>query len=94
MGHNLILHQILNFLHRGGPLQLFTGQGHRLGNAGDLHGGHSPPLVDALIGLGDGRDNFAQIKIHFRTVALNNSHTLPCTFFLHSLDSYRFIWYI
>ena len=74
VGHDLVLHIVLNLLHRGGAVHLQAGELHALGDALDLHGGQADALIHALVGLGDGDDDFGDVKDHLRAVALDNFH--------------------
>ena len=74
MGHDLVFHQVLNLLHGGRPVQFLTGKLHGLGDPADLHGRHADGLRDALIGLGNGRDDLGDVKTYFRAVPFDNVH--------------------
>ena len=62
MSHDLLLHQILYFLHAGGATQLLTAEHHALCDALDLDGGHADALIHCVIGLADGDDDLGNIK--------------------------------
>ena len=74
VGHDLILHQILYFLHGGGTVHFQAGKLHAFRNALNLHRGHPNGLVHAFIGLCDGRNDLRNVKGHLRTVPFNNFH--------------------
>ena len=74
VGHDLVLHVVLDLLHRGGAVHLQAGELHALGDALDLHGGHADALVHALVGLGDGEDDLCDVKDHLSAVALDDFH--------------------
>ena len=76
VGHDLVLHQILYFLHRGGAVHFQTGKLHAFRNPLDLHGCHPDGLVHAFVCLCDGCNNFRNVKSDFRAVPFDNLHLL------------------
>ena len=76
VGHDLILHQVLNLLYRGGTVHLLAVEFHRLGNPADLHRRHADGLFNALVGLGNGCDDLNNVEIYFRAVSLDDIHSV------------------
>ena len=76
VSHDGLLHQVLNFLNRGAASHFLAGNGHALGNAGNLQRGHANLLLYGFIGLGDGHEDFIDIENYFCTVSFNNFHRL------------------
>ena len=76
VSHDLLFHQVLNFLHRGGTVHLLAGKIHRFRDAADLHGGHALAFLHHVIGFGDSGDDFGNIKVHLGAVSLDDFHML------------------
>ena len=76
VGHDLLFHQVLNFLHAQAAVHLDAGQLHTLGDALDLHGSHPLGFPDGVVGLGYGVFNFRDIKHGLRAVSLNDLHRI------------------
>ena len=76
MGHDLILHQVLNFLHGGGAVHFQTAQLHKFRDTLNLHRRHAGVFLHGIVGLGDGGDDFFEIEKNFRPIALNDFHDL------------------
>ena len=74
MGHNLVLHHILDLLHAGGAAQLLTLEHHALADALDLHGGHAVVLVHGVVGLSDGDNDLRDVKRGLRAIPLDDLH--------------------
>ena len=74
MGHDGLLHQILNLLHGGAAAHFLAGNLHALGNTLDLQRGHPHGFISGFIGLGDSHDNFFNVKNNFRAVSFDNFH--------------------
>ena len=74
VGHDVMLHHVLDLLHCGGAADLLALQFHRLCNALDLHGSHAVDLLHGVIGLGDGNDDLCDVKDRFRTVSFDDFH--------------------
>ena len=74
MGHDVVLHHILDLLHRGSAVHLLALQLHGLGNAPDLHGSHAVRLGHRVVGLGDGPLDLLNVKSNLRSVALDDLH--------------------
>ena len=55
VGHDLVFHQVLDFLHGRGTAKFLTRQFYGFRDPLDLSGGHALFRVDALVGTGDGR---------------------------------------
>ncbi len=55
VGHDLVFHQVLDFLYRGGTAQFLARQFHGFRDPPDLGGGHALFCADALVGTGDSR---------------------------------------
>ena len=72
--HDLLLHQVLNLLHRRRTVHLLAGQIHRFRNAADLHGRHTLAFLHHIIGLGNRGNDLGDIKIHLGAVSLNDFH--------------------
>ena len=60
--HDLVLDQILNFLHAQGAVHPETGIFHALGDAADLHRREPLVLLDDVVRLGDGGDDLHNVK--------------------------------
>ena len=80
VGHDVVLHHVLDLLHGGGTVHFLTLQLHGFSDAADLHRGHAVGLVHVLVGLGDGYNDLGDVKGHLGTVALDDLHSLspPC----------------
>ena len=76
VGHDLVLHQVLDLFHRGGAIHFQTAQLHEFRNALDLHRRHAGVFLHGIIGLGDGGDDFGEIENNFRPVSLDDIHDL------------------
>ena len=74
VGHDVVLHHVLNFLHGGGAVHLLALQLHGLGDAPDLHGSHAVRLGHRVVGLGDGHLDFLDIEGDLSPVALDDLH--------------------
>ena len=74
VGHDLVLHQVLNLLHGRGAVQLLAVELHGFGDPANLHRRHAAGLRDALVGHGDGRDDFGNVKTDLCAVPLDNVH--------------------
>ena len=73
--HDLVLHNVLNFLYGQGPVGLYRLEFHILGDLLNLRCGQLL-LLTGGIGLGDGDYDFVQVKIHFAAVSLDDLHTI------------------
>ena len=74
VGHDVMLHHVLDFLHSGGAADLLALELHGLGNALNLHGGHAVHFLHGVVGLGDGNDDLRDVEGHLGTVALDDLH--------------------
>ena len=75
VSHDVVLHHVLNLLHRGGAANFLALELHGLGDALHLHRGHSVGFLHGLVGLSDGDDDLGDVKNRFRTVALDDLHS-------------------
>ena len=82
MGHNVVFHHILDFLHRGSAVHLLALQLHGLGDAPDLHRGHAVGLGHGAVGFGDGHLDFPDIEGDLSPVALDDLHVYRLSFLL------------
>ena len=82
VGHDVVLHHVLNLLHGGGAVHLLALQLHGLGDAPDLHRGHAVGLGHRVVGLGDGHLNFLDIEGNLSPVALDDLHVYRLSFLL------------
>ena len=80
VGHDVVLHHVLDLLHGGGTVHFLTLQLHGFSDAADLHRGHAVGLVHVLVGLGDSYNDLGDVKGHLGTVALDDLHSRspPC----------------
>ena len=74
VGHDGLLHQVLNLLHRGTAAHFLAGNLHALGDSPDLQRGHPHLFIRRFIGLGHGHDDLINVKNDFRAVAFNDFH--------------------
>ena len=74
VGHDLVLHQVLDLLHGGRAVHFQAAEFHELCDPPDLHGGHAGVLRDALVGLGNGGHDLFNIKHDLCSVALDDFH--------------------
>ena len=74
MGHNRLLHQVLNLLHGGAAAHFLAGNLHTLGDPPNLQRGHPHVFFGGFIGLGHGHNNLFNVKNDFRAVTFNNFH--------------------
>ena len=74
VGHDVMLHHVLNFLHSGSAADLLALELYRLGDALDLHGGHAIHFLHGVVGLGDGNDDLRDVKGYLGAVALDDLH--------------------
>ena len=74
MGHDLFLHQILDLLHGRGVAHNLAFVLHFGGNLANLGGGQLVRVAHLIVALGDGGNDFGNIKIHFAAAALDNLH--------------------
>ena len=74
VGHDLIFHQILNFFHRGRAVHLQAAELHEFCDAPDLHGRHAGALFHAVVGLGNGSNDFFNVENNFCSVAFDDFH--------------------
>ena len=72
VGHDLRLHQVLDFLHTGGAVHLLAVELHPLGNALDLGGGQLLAFGGGPVGAANGLDDLGDIKDSLGTVALDD----------------------
>ena len=82
VGHDVVLHHVLNLLHGGSAVHLLALQLHGLGDAPDLHRGHAVGLGHRVVGLGDGHLNFLDIEGDLSPVALDDLHVYRLSFLL------------
>ena len=76
MGHDLVLHQVLDLLHGGRPVHFQAAQLYKLGDALDLHRCHAGTFLHALVGFRDGGDDLGDIEYDLGAVALDDFHAL------------------
>ena len=74
VGHDVVLHHILDLLHRGGAVHLLALQLHGLGDSLDLYRRHAVRLRHGLVGLGDGDNDLGNIETDFSAVSLDDPH--------------------
>ena len=74
VGHDVVLHHVLDLLHGGGAVHLLALQLHGLGDPLDLHRRHPVRLLHSLVGLCDGNDDLGDIEAHLGAVSLNDPH--------------------
>ena len=74
VGHDLVLHQVLNLLHGGGAVHFLAGELDRLGDALDLDRRHTGTFVHRVVGLSDGGDDLRNVKTNLRAVSFDNDH--------------------
>ena len=74
VGHDVMLHHVLNFLHSGSAADLLALELYRLGDALDLHGGHAIHFLHGVVGLGDGNDDLRDVEGYLGAVALDDLH--------------------
>ena len=74
--HELVLYQILDFLHTHSTVQRLTLVGHSRGDLRDLFPGQTALTADGIAGLGNGRDDLGNIKGDLCTVAFDDLHKL------------------
>ena len=74
VGHDRLLHQILNFLHRGAVAHFLTGNLDALPDSLNLQRSQAHLLFHGIIGLGHSHQNLVNIKNNFCAIALDNLH--------------------
>ena len=74
VSHDVVLHHILDLLHRGGAVHLLALQLHGLGDPLDLYRRHAVRLRHGLVGLGDGDNDLGNIETDFSAVSLDDPH--------------------
>ena len=74
--HDLLFHQILNLLHRGGTVHLLAGKVYRFRNAADLHGRHTLTFLHHIIGFCDSGYDLSNVKIDLGAVSFNDFHAV------------------
>ncbi len=72
--HDVRLDEVLDLLHGGRAVELLALVLHALGNALDLHRRHALGFVDDVVCLGHSGDDFDDIELDFRAVALDDLH--------------------
>ena len=80
MRHDLILDQILNFLHGEAAVHLLALDLHALGNPLDLQRRHALVFFDNVVGFTDGSFDFLNIKYGLSAVSLDDFHTFSSSF--------------
>ena len=80
VGHDAVLHHILDLLHGGGAVHLLALQLHGLRDPLDLHRRHPVHLLHGLVGLGDGDNDLGNVKADLGSVSLDDSHRGPPSF--------------
>ena len=75
--HELVLYQILDFLHTHSTVQRLTLVGNSSGDLGDLVLCQTALTAHRIAGLGNSGDDLGNIKRHFRTVAFDDLHSAP-----------------
>ena len=81
VSHDLVLHQVLDLLHRRRSIHFLAGKLHRLRDAPDLHRRHTGALLHRIVCLRDRGNDFCNVKGHFRPISLNHDHSdfhSPC----------------
>ena len=76
MGHDGLFYQILDLLHRGATTHFLTADLDAFGNAADLQRSHADLLVGGLVGLCNSVYDLFNVKNGFRTVTLDNFHSV------------------
>ena len=76
MGHNGLLHQVLNFFHRGAAAHLLAGNLYTFRNAANLQRRHPHRFFHCFVGFCHRHGDFFNIKNDFRAVSLNDFHSL------------------
>ena len=80
VGHDAVLHHILDLLHGGGAVHLLALQLHGLCDPLDLHRRHPVHLLHGLVGLGDGDNDLGNVKADLGSVSLDDPHRGPPSF--------------
>ena len=74
VGHDVVLHHVLDLLHGGGAVHLLALQLHGLRDPLDLHRRHPVHLLHGLVGLGDGDNDLGNIEADLGAVSLYDPH--------------------
>ena len=74
VGHDVVLHHVLDLLHGGSAVHLLALQLYGFGNALDLHRRHAVHFLHGFIGLGDGDDDLRDVETDLRAVSLDDFH--------------------
>ena len=86
VGHDVVLHHVLDLLHGGGAVHLLTLQLHGLRDPLDLHRRHPVHLLHGLVGLGDGDNDLGNIEAHLGAISLDDPHGASSFVILLSLS--------
>ena len=74
VGHDVVLHHVLDLLHSGGAVHFLTLQLYGLGDALDLHWRHAVHFIHGLVGLGDGNNDLRDVETDLCAVSLDDLH--------------------
>ena len=85
--HQLVLHHVLDLLHAHGTVQRLALLRDIVGDGQDLLLGQAALAADRIAGLGDRSDDLGDIKWNFRTVALDDLHSVPPSFYLCAVQT-------
>ena len=89
VGHDGLLHQVLDLFNGRAAAHFLAGNGDALGNAADLNRGQPHFFLNGIVGLGNSLIDFFNIKNDFCAVSLDDFHRavlLVC--FFSSLPHY------
>ena len=85
--HQLVLHHVLDLFHAHGTVQRLALLRDIVGDGQDLLLGQAALAADRIAGLGDRSDDLGDIKWNFRTVALDDLHSVPPSFYLCTVQA-------
>ena len=85
--HQLVLHHVLDLFHAHGTVQRLALLRDIVGDGQDLLLGQAALAADRIAGLGDRSDDLGDIKWNFRTVALDDLHSVPPSFYLCAVQT-------
>ncbi len=83
VGHDVVLHHVLDLLHRGGAAHLLALQLHRLRQTLDLHRRQPVRFLYRFVGLGDGHDDLGDVENDLGAISLDDLHWCSSSFSLY-----------
>ena len=94
VGHDGLLHQVLDLFNGRAAAHFLAGNGDALGNAADLNRRQAHFFLNGIVGLGNSLIDFFNIKNDFCAVSLDDLHrAVLLVFFLFVASLYYILWF-